>query len=149
MELHSIPSAGGAKKRKKRLGSGPGSGLGKTCGKGHKGQLARSGCSIRLGFEGGQMPLYRKLPRRGFSNFLFKTVYQVVNVEDLDRFDSGSHVDAKALSSMGLVRDPLAPVKLLAKGDLSKKLTVEVDSFSDSAKHKVESVGGTCSSRAV
>ena len=149
MELHCIPSAGNAKRPKKRLGSGPGSGLGKTCGRGTKGQRARTGSSIRPGFEGGQTPLYRKLPRRGFSNSLFRVSYQVVNVGALVKFDEGSLVNPQSLYALGLIRDAGEPVKLLAEGIVEKKLSVELNACSASARRKIEAAGGTCLTQTV
>lgn len=141
MNLQSIPTIKGATHPTKRLGRGEGSGHGKTSGKGHKGQKARSGGGIRIGFEGGQMPLYRKLPRRGFNNKDFRTTYQTVNVKELERVE-GDLVNRDSLVKAGLIRDNAEGVKLLGDGDLSKAFTVEVDKVSGSAKSKIEAAGG-------
>lgn len=141
MNLQNIPTIKGATHPTKRLGRGEGSGHGKTCGKGHKGQKARSGGGIPIGFEGGQMPLYRKLPRRGFNNFNFRTTFQTVNVGRLDRLE-GEKVTRESLIKAGLIRDNDEGVKLLGDGEVSKAFTVEVDKVSDSAKSKIEAAGG-------
>ena len=141
MNLQSIPTIKGATHPTKRLGRGEGSGHGKTSGKGHKGQKARSGGGIRIGFEGGQMPLYRKLPRRGFNNKNFKTSFQLVNVGDLERL-GGDAVNRASLIESGLIRDNDQGVKLLGDGELSKAFTVEVDKVSASARAKIEAAGG-------
>ncbi len=141
MNLQSIPTIKGATRPTKRLGRGEGSGHGKTCGKGHKGQKARSGGGIPIGFEGGQMPLYRKLPRRGFNNHNFRTSFQTVNVGDLDRLE-GDAVNRDSLVKAGLIRDNDEGVKLLGDGEVSKAFTVEVDKVSGSAKSKIEAAGG-------
>jgi large subunit ribosomal protein L15 len=141
MNLQSIPTIKGATHPTKRLGRGEGSGHGKTSGKGHKGQKARSGGGIRIGFEGGQMPLYRKLPRRGFNNFNFRTTYQTVNVGDLTRLE-GDLVNRESLVKAGLIRDNSEGVKLLGDGDVTKVFTVEVNKVSGSAKTKIEAAGG-------
>ncbi|MGC6423645.1 MAG: 50S ribosomal protein L15 [Lentimonas sp.] len=141
MNLENIPTIKGATHPTKRLGRGEGSGHGKTSGKGHKGQKARSGGGIRIGFEGGQMPLYRKLPRRGFNNKNFKTSYQLVNVDQLERIE-GDVVDREALIKAGLVRDNDQGVKLLGEGEVSKAFTVKVCKVSASAKSKIEAAGG-------
>ena len=141
MNLQSIPTIKGATHPTKRLGRGEGSGHGKTSGKGHKGQKARSGGGIRIGFEGGQMPLYRKLPRRGFNNKNFKTSFQLVNVGDLERL-GGDAVNRASLVEAGLIRDNEQGVKLLGDGELSKAFTVEVDKVSASARSKIEAAGG-------
>ncbi len=141
MNLENIPTIQGATHPTKRLGRGEGSGHGKTCGKGHKGQKARSGGGIRIGFEGGQMPLYRKLPRRGFNNFNFKVSYQTVNVGELEKL-KGSVVDRAALVEAGLIRENSQMVKLLGTGEVSKAFTVTVDKVSAGAKSKIESAGG-------
>jgi large subunit ribosomal protein L15 len=127
----------------KRLGCGESSGHGKTSGKGHKGQKARSGGSIRLGFEGGQMPLIRRIPKRGFNNAEFKTRYAVVNLADLERFDAGSTVDEKTLREAGLIRGIFDGVKILGTGELTKKLTITAAKVSASAKEKIEKAGGS------
>ena len=131
------------KKNRKRIGRGPGSGTGKTSGKGHKGQNARSGGGVRPGFEGGQLPLYRRLSKRGFNNYNFRTVYATVNVSDLERFDEGTVVDIELLKKVRLVNKELDGVKVLGNGELTKKLTVKANKFSDTAKEKIENVGGT------
>jgi len=141
MNLQSIPTIKGATHPTKRLGRGEGSGHGKTSGKGHKGQKARSGGGIRIGFEGGQMPLYRKLPRRGFNNKNFKTTFQLVNVGDLEKLE-GDAVNRESLIKAGLIRDNDQGVKLLGDGELSKAFTVEVDKVSASARTKIEAAGG-------
>lgn len=148
MRLHTLSPNPGAKKRRKRLGQGESSGKGKTSGKGHKGQKARSGGSVRLGFEGGQMPLIRRLPKRGFSNAAFKTVFGIVNLDDLEkRFETGASVNEAALRESGLIRGRIDGVKLLGRGELSKKLSIEVDSVTASAREKVEKAGGTIAIR--
>ena len=144
MELHNLRPAPGAKRPRKRVGRGPGSGNGKTAGRGHKGQKSRSGYSRRYGFEGGQMPLVRRIPKRGFFN-VFRVDYQVVNLRDLDRlFSDGDEVNPTTLIEKGLIRRGPKPVKILATGDLSKKLSIVADKFSGSAKSKIEAAGGTC-----
>ena len=137
MRLHTLSPRPGAKKRRKRLGSGESSGTGKTSGKGHKGQKARSG------FEGGQMPLIRRLPKRGFNNVNFKTVYGIVNLDDLNDFAEGATVDEAALRQEGLVRGKVDGIKILARGELTKKLTIAGAKFSEAAKVKFEAAGGT------
>ena len=131
------------KTNRKRIGRGPGSGTGKTSGKGHKGQNARSGGGVRPGFEGGQLPLYRRLSKRGFNNYNFRTVYATVNVSDLEQFDEGTVVDAELLKKVGLVNKELDGIKVLGNGELTKKLTVKANKFSETAKQKIENVGGT------
>lgn len=143
MNLHTLKPRPGAKHRAKRLGQGESSGKGKTSGKGHKGQKARSGGSIRLGFEGGQMPLIRRLPKRGFNNAAFKTVYAIVNLTDLNRFDDDSTVDEAALIEAKLIRGKYAGVKILGTGELTKRLTVSADKASATAREKIEKAGGT------
>lgn len=144
MRLHDLKPNPGAKHRRKRLGAGESSGRGKTSGKGHKGQKARSGGSIRPGFEGGQMPIYRQLPKRGFSNAKFKTVYGVVNLDDLEkRFEDGAAINEKLLRGAGVIRGALDGVKVLGRGEVKKKFHLEVDSISASAKEKIEKAGGT------
>ena len=128
---------------RKRVGRGPGSGLGKTSGKGHKGQNARSGGGVRPGFEGGQLPLFRRLSKRGFNNYNFRTVYATVNVGDLERFEEGTTVTKELLIEVGLVKKELDGIKVLGNGELTKKLTVKADKFSSTAKAKIENVGGT------
>jgi len=129
-------------KQRKRLGRGPGSGHGKTSGRGHKGFKARSGSGIKLGFEGGQMPLQRRLPKRGFNN-IFRKEFAVVNVKDLDKLEAGSKVDRQALVAAGLIRAKDNFVKILGEGELTKKFTVAVDKVSESARKKIENAGGT------
>jgi len=130
-------------KARKRVGRGPGSGTGKTSGKGHKGQNARSGGGVRPGFEGGQLPLFRRLSKRGFNNYNFRTVYATVNVGDLERFEEGTTVTKELLVEVGLVKKELDGIKVLGNGELTKKLTVKADKFSSTAKAKIENVGGT------
>ena len=141
MKMHDLGPAYGATSTKTRRGRGMGSGLGKTAGSGHKGQKARTGGSIRRGFEGGQTPLYRRIPKRGFKNHFAKE-YAVVNVCDLERFENDTVVNADLLISEGLIKKELDGVKVLGTGDLTKKLTVVAKKFSDSAKSKIEAVGG-------
>ncbi len=141
MKLHELSPAPGSKKVRKRIGRGAGSGTGKTAGKGHKGQNARSGGGVRPGFEGGQMPLQRRVPKRGFNN-IFATKYAIVNVGDLDRFEDGSEVDAALLKSVGLIKKEYDGLKILGNGELKKKLTVVATKFSASAKEKIENLGG-------
>lgn len=148
MRLNDLKPNKGAKHRKKRLGNGESSGLGKTCGKGHKGQKARSGGGVRPGFEGGQMPLIRQLPKRGFNNKAFKTHYAVINVGDLDAFE-GTDVTEASLRESGLLKGVYDGVKILGDGELTKKLNVEVDRVSASAKAKIEGAGGTVKETAV
>ena len=145
MRLHNLSPRPGAKKRRKRLGSGESSGKGKTSGKGHKGQKARSGGSIRLGFEGGQMPLIRRLPKRGFNNAAFKLRIAVVNLDDLNDFADGTAVDEAVLRKEGLVRGTVDGVKILARGEITKKLTISGAKFSEAAKRKIEAAGGKIS----
>ena len=145
MRLHTLAPRPGAKKRRKRLGSGESSGTGKTSGKGHKGQKARSGGSIRLGFEGGQMPLIRRLPKRGFNNAAFKLRIAIVNLDDLNEFADGASVDEAVLRKAGLVRGTIDGVKILASGELTKKVNITGAKFSETAKRKIEAAGGTIS----
>lgn len=141
MRLHDLSPADGARKNRKRKGRGVGSGLGKTAGRGTKGHNARSGGGVRPGFEGGQMPLHRRLPKRGFKN-IFKTPVEVINVRDLNRFESGAVVDQKMLAEAGLVSRKAKQVKILGQGDLNVTLTLQVGSASKSAKEKIEAAGG-------
>ncbi len=141
MKLHELQPAAGSTTSPKRLGRGTGSGLGKTSGKGHKGQKARSGGGVRPGFEGGQMPLTRRIPKRGFTN-VFRTEYATVNVGKLDIFENGAVVTAEMLREAGLIKKELAGVKILGGGELTKKLTVEAVKFSQAAKEKIETLGG-------
>ncbi len=140
MKLHELQPAQGATSEVKRKGRGAGSGNGKTAGKGHKGQLARSGAKPAY-FEGGQLPLVRRIPKRGFHN-IFGTKFATINVSDLNRFEDGAVVDAKAVIESGLVKKPLDGIKVLGNGELSKKLTVQLKAFSESAKEKIEKAGG-------
>jgi large subunit ribosomal protein L15 len=142
MKLHELAPPKGAKKSRKRLGRGPGSGHGKTAGKGHKGQNARSGGKTVVGFEGGQMPLQRRLPKRGFAN-IFRKQYAVINVRDLERFETGVEVDAKLLRDMGLVSGSYDGIKILGHGELSKAVTVKADKWSQSAAQKIINAGGS------
>ena len=143
MKLHELSSLDGSVKNRKRVGRGPGSGTGKTSGKGEKGQNARSGGGVRPGFEGGQLPLFRRLSKRGFNNYTFQTVYASVNVGDLERFDEGTVVTKELLIEVGLVKKELDGIKILGNGELTKKLTVKANKFSSTAKTKIENVGGT------
>lgn len=141
MKLHELSPNPGSTKEIKRIGRGHGSGQGKTAGKGHKGQKARSGGGVRPGFEGGQTALARRIPKRGFNN-IFATEYAVVNVADLDRFVDGTVVDAELLIASGLIKKELDGVKVLGNGELTKNLTVKAAAFSASAKEKIEKAGG-------
>ena len=141
MTLNSLSSVGTSKNRK-RVGRGIGSGTGKTAGRGHKGQKSRSGGNIRQGFEGGQMPLHRRVPKRGFSNFLFKKEYQIVNISDLDKIES-ELIDPSVMRENGLVKYALRPIKVLGNGELNKKVNVTASAFSSSATKKIEKKGGT------
>ena len=141
MKLNELSPAQGSTKAAWRKGRGPGSGNGKTAGKGHKGQNARSGGGVRPGFEGGQLPLYRKLPKRGFNN-RFAVNYAIVNVEALNAFDNGAVVDAAALKAAKIVRKELDGIKILGNGELTKALTVKATVFSATAKEKIEAAGG-------
>ena len=143
MYLNELSPAEGSKTSVKRKGRGPGSGNGKTAGKGHKGQKARSGGGVRPGFEGGQIPLYRRLPKRGFNN-VFAKHYAIVNVSDLEAFENGAVVNAEALLEKRIIRKALDGVKILGRGELTKKVTVQAAIFSAGAKEKIESVGGKC-----
>ena len=142
MKLHELRPSEGAFKTSKRLGRETGSGLGKTSGKGHKGQNARSGGGVRPGFEGGQLPLFRRLPKRGFSNAMFKVEYATINVSDLEKFEDGAVVTPELLKEMGILKKQLAGVKVLGNGELTKKLTVKAHKFSSSAVEKIEAIGG-------
>ncbi|WP_079504251.1 50S ribosomal protein L15 [Mesobacillus jeotgali] len=141
MKLHELKPAEGSRKERKRLGRGIGSGQGKTAGKGHKGQNARSGGGVRLGFEGGQTPLFRRLPKRGFTNINRKE-YAVVNLDALNVFENGTEVTPELLIETGLVRKELAGVKILAKGSLDKNLTVKAHKFSSAAEEAIKAAGG-------
>jgi large subunit ribosomal protein L15 len=147
MDLSNLKPPRGAKQTKKRVGRGPGSGLGKTAGRGHKGAQSRSGYSFKRGFEGGQMPLHRRLPKRGFTN-IFRTEYAVVNLDQLEeRFEAGATVTADALRQAGLVRTRL-PIKVLGRGEVTKALTVKADKFSGKAAEKIAAAGGTAEATA-
>lgn len=141
MKLHELSPAQGSVKAAFRVGRGPGSGNGKTSGKGHKGQNARSGGGVRPGFEGGQIPLYRRLPKRGFKNH-FAVNYAIVNVAALNEFEDGAVVDEAVLHERRLITDPMDGLKILGNGELTKKLTVKANRFTASAKEKIEAVGG-------
>ena len=142
MKLTDLMPAPGSVTEAKRKGRGAGSGNGKTAGKGHKGQKARSGGGVRPGFEGGQMPLQRRLPKRGFKNYPFKEEYQIVNIDFLNDFEAGSVVDAETLQAKGFISDADKPVKVLGDGELEINVTVIADKFSESAKQKIEAAGG-------
>ncbi len=141
MKLHELSPVEGSKRDAKRIGRGHGSGQGKTAGKGHKGQKARAGRGMRIGFEGGQMPLQRRLPKRGFNNIFAKNIVSV-NVGTLEKFENGAVVDTQALIDAGIVKNSFDGVKVLGNGNLTKKLTVKVTAFSESAKAKIEAAGG-------
>jgi large subunit ribosomal protein L15 len=144
MNLADVRKAHIPRRKRKRVGRGVGSGSGETAGRGTKGQQARSGGSLRLGFEGGQMPLYRRLPKRGFKNHEFRVVYAIVNLGQLDAaFEDGASVDAAAIRGARLVNARTGPIKILGGGELTKKLTVTADRFSGSAKKKIEAAGGS------
>ena len=144
MRLHDLKPRPGAKHPRKRLGSGESSGHGKTSGRGGKGQTARSGSSIRIGFEGGQMPLIRRIPKRGFNNARHTIRYLPVNLEALNRFEDGARVDETVLRAAGLANGRAAGIKILGDGELTKKLSVSAHAFSVSAKSKIEAKGGSC-----
>ena len=148
MRLHDLRPRPGAKHRRKRLGCGESSGHGKTSGKGHKGQKARSGGSIRLGFEGGQMPLIRRVPKRGFNNAAFKLKIAFVNLDDLNAFDEGTTINEQSLRAAGLVRGKFDGLKVLGRGELTRRVTIEADAFSASAREAIERAGGTATVRA-
>lgn len=141
MKLHELEKNIGATQKRKIVGRGRGSGLGKTSGKGHKGQNARSGGGVRPIFEGGQTPLYRRLPKRGFNNARFATVYAVINVSDLNRFENGTVVSPALLKEVGLVKNQLDGIKVLGNGELTKKLTIQANKFSKTAVEKIEKSG--------
>ena len=143
MKLHELSPAPGSVQDSWRKGRGPGSGNGKTAGRGHKGQNARSGGGVRIGFEGGQIPLYRRLPKRGFNN-VFAKHYAIVNVSDLEVFDNDAVITTDALLEKRIIRKALDGVKILGRGELTKKVTVQAAIFSAGAKEKIESVGGKC-----
>ena len=141
MAIHELSPASGSTKAVKRIGRGTASGQGKTAGKGQKGQKARSGGKIRPGFEGGQMPLSRRVPKRGFNNIFAKKIVSI-NVSSLNRFEDGATVDAKALVEIGLIKNGFDGVKILGNGEVTKKLNVSVNAYSDAAKEKIEAAGG-------
>lgn len=142
MKLHELSPALGSVKPANRKGRGPGSGNGKTAGRGHKGQNSRSGGGVRPGFEGGQLPIYRRLPKRGFNNLKFATRYAIVNVSDLNMFEDGAEVTLEILLEKKIVRKAYDGLKVLGNGELNKKLTVKASIFSASAKEKIEAAGG-------
>ncbi len=142
MQLHDLSPAPGSRKKRKRVGRGPGSGMGKTATRGHKGLKARSGGNVRPGFEGGQMPIYRRLPKRGFYN-IFKTRNAVLNIRELDRFDDGAQIDIDVLREAGLVKGRVDGVKILGNGETTKKFFLKNVLVSKTAKEKIESAGGT------
>lgn len=142
MKLYEINQPAGAVKERKRVGRGVATGNGKTSGKGHKGQNARSGGGVRPGFEGGQLPLFRRLPKRGFSNAPFKVEYATINLSDLEKFEDGAVVTPELLKEMGIVKKQLAGIKVLGNGELTKKVTVKASKFSKTAVEKIEKIGG-------
>ncbi len=142
MLSHEITSIAGGKKRRKRIARGTGSGHGKTSGRGHKGSLSRAGAGGKLGYEGGSMPLFRRLPKRGFSNYSFACRYEIINVSQLDKFDDGAVIDAKTLFNAGLVNSIRSRIKVLGDGELTKKLQVSAHKYSKSAHDKILSCGG-------
>ena len=144
MKLHELSPAKGSNKEAKRVGRGHGSGHGKTAGKGHKGQWSRSGGGVKPGFEGGQMKIAMRIPKRGFNNKVFATEYALVNVRDLEkRFEAGAVIDREAIMACGLIKKPLDGIKILGTGELTKAFTVKAEKFSETAKSKIESAGGT------
>ena len=142
MKLNELKYNEGSKKDIKRLGRGSSSGTGKTSGRGENGQNSRSGGGVRVGFEGGQLPLYTRLPKRGFSNAIFKKTYAVINVSDLNMFEDGTEVTPELLFEMGIIKKQLSGIKVLGNGELTKKLTVRAHKFSNIAKEKIEAAGG-------
>lgn len=142
MKLHELSPQQGSSKKAWRKGRGVGTGNGKTAGRGHKGQNARSGGGVRPGFEGGQIPMYRRIPKHGFSNFLFKKDYAIINVEQLDKYEDGAVISLETLINDGVVRKELNGLKVLGGGNITKKLTVQATVFSASAKEKIEAAGG-------
>ena len=142
MKLNELKYNEGSKKDIKRLGRGSSSGTGKTSGRGENGQKSRSGGGVRVGFEGGQLPLYRRLPKRGFSNAMFKKTYAVINVSDLNKFEEGTEITPELLFEMGIIKKQLSGIKVLGNGELTKKLTVRAHKFSNIAKEKIEAAGG-------
>ena len=147
IRLHNLKPRPGSRHRVKRLGIGESSGHGKTSGKGHKGQKARSGGSIRLGFEGGQMPLIRRLPKRGFNNAAFKKQYALINLDDLNEFKAGTVINEEMLRESKHIRGNVAGLKVLGRGELKHGLTIEADRVSESAREKIEKAGGTVTLR--
>ena len=143
MKLNELYSVEGSVKDRKRVGRGQGSGTGKTSGKGEKGQNARSGGGVRLGFEGGQLPLFRRLSKRGFNNYNFRTNYAVINLSDLEKFADGTEVTPELLIENGIIKKQLDGIKVLGHGTLTKKLNVKANKFSTTAKEKIEAIGGT------
>jgi large subunit ribosomal protein L15 len=142
MKLHTVKPNPYATKSRKRVGRGPGSGTGKTAGRGENGQNSRSGGGVRIGFEGGQTPLFRRLPKRGFSNARFKKTYATINLNDLNKFEEGATITPELLKDMGLVKNMKDGLKVLANGKLEKKLTVKANKFSKEAKAQIEKIGG-------
>lgn len=142
MKLHNLQPNDGSTKVRKRVGRGTGSGLGKTSGRGENGQNSRAGGGVRPGFEGGQTPLFRRIPKRGFSNARFKIVYAIINLSDLNNFEDGAVVTLELLREMGLVKKELSGLKVLGNGELTKKITVKAHKFSDTALEKIEKMGG-------
>lgn len=142
LRLNNLTPAKGARKSRKRIGRGPGSGFGKTAGRGHKGARSRSGFTAKPGFEGGQMPLHRRLPKRGFTN-IFKKEYVIISLAQLDRFDTGVTVDRTALVAAGMIDERDANIKVLANGEITKALTIDVDKISEGARTKILAAGGT------
>ena len=142
MKLHELSPQQGSSKKAWRKGRGVGTGNGKTAGRGHKGQNARSGGGVRPGFEGGQIPMYRRIPKHGFSNFLFKKDYAIINVEQLDKYEDGAVISLETLINDGVVRKELNGLKVLGNGNITKKLTAQATVFSASAKEKIEAAGG-------
>lgn len=142
MKLNTMYPAEGSTKNRKRIGRGTSSGTGKTSGKGHKGQNARSGGGVRPGFEGGQLPLFRRLPKRGFSNAKFKTEYAIINLSDLNKFENNTEITPELLKEMGLVKNQIDGIKVLGNGTLEKKLIVKAHNFSSVAKEQIEKLGG-------
>lgn len=142
MKLHELKSADGSRKRRKIVGRGPGSNWGKTAGSGENGQKSRSGYSRKTGFEGGQLPLYRRLPKRGFTNARFKTEYAVINLSDLNKFEDGALITPEILKEMGLIKNEKNGIKILGNGKLEKKLTVKAHKFSSASKEQIEKLGG-------
>ena len=143
MKLHELKKNENATFTRKRVGHGPGSGLGKTSGKGHKGQKARSGVSIKPWFQGGQSPIYRRIPKRGFNNANFTVRYAIINLSDLNRFNDGDTVTLELLKEMGIIKKELSGLKVLGNGNLEKKLTIKANRFSSKAVSKIEDAGGT------